>query len=127
MAGGQARSDDHDACMECGACATNCAEGAIELESGVGCATGLINEWLRDRRLRQPRVGIEKSANSNPGATKQAAKVYSPDVLAACSFPAGATVPRGGAAAYCVERSWTVSLRRAAFASNRKTSSSSAR
>lgn len=54
VAGGQARIADHDACMECGACARNCPEGAIEVDAGVGCATGLINEWLRDRGLHQP-------------------------------------------------------------------------
>jgi ferredoxin len=54
VAGGQARIADHDACMECGACARNCPEGAIDVDAGVGCATGLINEWLRDRGLNQP-------------------------------------------------------------------------
>jgi ferredoxin len=54
VADGQARVDDRDACMECGACSRNCPEGAIKVDSGVGCATGLINEWLRDRVLRQP-------------------------------------------------------------------------
>ncbi len=43
---------DLDACMECGACAKNCAAGAIRVEAGVGCASGLINEWLRERKLR---------------------------------------------------------------------------
>ena len=33
---------NRDACMECGACAQNCEEHAIEVESGVGCATGII-------------------------------------------------------------------------------------
>ena len=35
-----------DACMECGACAVNCPVQAISVDSGVGCASGLINEWL---------------------------------------------------------------------------------
>lgn len=43
---------DFDACMECGACARNCPVAAIMVESGVGCATGLINEWLRERKIR---------------------------------------------------------------------------
>jgi NAD-dependent dihydropyrimidine dehydrogenase PreA subunit len=31
-----------DACMECGACAGNCPENAITVDSGVGCATAII-------------------------------------------------------------------------------------
>ena len=39
---------DRDDCMECGACMVNCAAGAISVDAGVGCAAGLITEWLRD-------------------------------------------------------------------------------
>ena len=42
---------DRDACMECGACALNCPTSAIKVDAGVGCASGLINEWLRERKL----------------------------------------------------------------------------
>lgn len=45
------RVADRDACMECGACALNCPAAAIRVASGVGCATGLINEWLRERNI----------------------------------------------------------------------------
>ena len=38
----KARIVDRDACMECGACARNCAVGAISVESGVGCASAII-------------------------------------------------------------------------------------
>ena len=38
----RAKIIDRDACMECGACAKNCSEGAISVDSGVGCATGII-------------------------------------------------------------------------------------
>lgn len=36
-----------DSCMECGACAMNCAKAAISVKSGVGCAAGIINGLLR--------------------------------------------------------------------------------
>lgn len=41
-----------NSCMECGACSKNCPVGAIEVDAGVGCASGLINEWLKDRNIR---------------------------------------------------------------------------
>jgi NAD-dependent dihydropyrimidine dehydrogenase PreA subunit len=37
---------DRGACMECGACARNCAQGAITLEPGVGCAAAIIHGWI---------------------------------------------------------------------------------
>ena len=37
---------DRDLCMECGACAMNCEFGAISVNSGVGCATAIINSML---------------------------------------------------------------------------------
>ncbi|MFO7578128.1 MAG: mercury methylation ferredoxin HgcB [Pelovirga sp.] len=42
---------DRDACMECGACARNCPVNAISVAAGVGCAIGLFNEWLQERKL----------------------------------------------------------------------------
>jgi NAD-dependent dihydropyrimidine dehydrogenase PreA subunit len=51
MAARRASIADMDACMECGACAKNCPADAIGVEAGVGCATGLINEWLRERGI----------------------------------------------------------------------------
>lgn len=38
---------DRDACMECGACAQNCPDGAITVQAGVGCATAVIIRALR--------------------------------------------------------------------------------
>ena len=37
---------DRGACMECGACALNCATGAITVTPGVGCASAIIRGWL---------------------------------------------------------------------------------
>ena len=47
----KAQLSDFDACMECGACARNCPAAAIYVDAGVGCAKGLIHEWLRERNL----------------------------------------------------------------------------
>ena len=44
---------DRDACMECGACAINCPVNAITVDAGVGCAIGIFNEWLHERRHRK--------------------------------------------------------------------------
>ena len=38
--------ENRDACMECGACAMNCPAEAIEVTTGVGCATAVINAAL---------------------------------------------------------------------------------
>lgn len=40
---------DRDACMECGACAQNCAFEAIKVNSGVGCAYAIINSMINGR------------------------------------------------------------------------------
>ena len=36
-----------DFCIECGACAGNCRDGALSVQVGVGCATAVINGALR--------------------------------------------------------------------------------
>jgi ferredoxin len=43
---GRASLSDRGACMECGACALNCAAGALSVEPGVGCAQAIIHGWL---------------------------------------------------------------------------------
>jgi NAD-dependent dihydropyrimidine dehydrogenase PreA subunit len=52
----KAQFNDFDACMECGACAKNCPAAAISVDAGVGCAAGLIIEWLREQNF----CGIRK-------------------------------------------------------------------
>lgn len=37
---------DRDSCMECGACAGNCAFDAVTVAKGVGCASALINSMI---------------------------------------------------------------------------------
>jgi NAD-dependent dihydropyrimidine dehydrogenase PreA subunit len=49
--GKRVRLADRDACMECGACALNCPVSALKVDAGVGCATGLLNEWCRERKI----------------------------------------------------------------------------
>jgi ferredoxin len=46
MDGRRAALVDRGACIECGACALNCATGAISVEPGVGCAQAIITGWL---------------------------------------------------------------------------------
>ena len=38
---------DRDACMECGACALNCAAKAISVDAGVGCAAAVIQGMIK--------------------------------------------------------------------------------
>lgn len=37
---------DLDACMECGACVTNCEACALSVDAGVGCAAAIIASWF---------------------------------------------------------------------------------
>jgi len=43
---GKASIADRDACMECGACVSNCAFGALSVDKGVGCAAAIINGMI---------------------------------------------------------------------------------
>jgi len=47
MAGKQAAIVNRDKCMECGACELNCETGALKVKQGVGCASAVINGFLR--------------------------------------------------------------------------------
>ncbi len=53
---GKARIIDQNACMECGACVTNCPTGAIFVnpDDGCGCATYIINSWIARVRGKAP-------------------------------------------------------------------------
>ncbi|MBM9603263.1 mercury methylation ferredoxin HgcB [Desulfopila inferna] len=42
---------DKNGCMECGACAVNCPVDAIRVDPGVGCASLIINRWLKGKNL----------------------------------------------------------------------------
>jgi len=46
IGGGKAVITDKDLCMECGACALNCVFDAIRVDSGVGCASAIINGMM---------------------------------------------------------------------------------
>jgi NAD-dependent dihydropyrimidine dehydrogenase PreA subunit len=50
MNGRKARLVQPQACMECGACQVNCVTGAIQVESGVGCANAMIRSALRGQK-----------------------------------------------------------------------------
>jgi ferredoxin len=45
----KARIHDLDACMECGACAKNCPTEAIGVSPGVGCASYIIQTWIKGK------------------------------------------------------------------------------
>ena len=36
-------------CVECGACAKNCPSDAITLTPGVGCASYIIQTWIKGK------------------------------------------------------------------------------
>jgi len=40
---------DLDGCMECGACASNCPVQAISVTPGVGCASYIIQTWIKGK------------------------------------------------------------------------------
>jgi NAD-dependent dihydropyrimidine dehydrogenase PreA subunit len=46
----KAHLDNPIACMECGACRLNCSEGAIAVESGVGCAAAMFKAALTGQK-----------------------------------------------------------------------------
>ena len=55
---GKAEIVQRDLCMECGACALNCAAKAITVKSGVGCAAAFIFGWLTGK---EPACGCSET------------------------------------------------------------------
>ena len=47
LEGKKARLTDRDLCMECGACRRNCADEAISVRPGVGCAWAILRSQFR--------------------------------------------------------------------------------
>ncbi len=53
------------ACMECGACQLNCATRALNVDSGVGCATAMFVAALKGKDMDECSCGpatVEKSS-----------------------------------------------------------------
>jgi NAD-dependent dihydropyrimidine dehydrogenase PreA subunit len=59
---GKANITDIDDCMECGACARNCKTGTITVNSGVGCAAGIIRGILTNS---EPTCDCSKAKETN--------------------------------------------------------------
>ena len=91
---------DRGACMECGACALNCASGAITVTPGVGCASAIIRGWLTGT---EPSCGCsgEGEAASGGACCSSSGPVASPTeadtVGCGCASAAG-TGAQGGSA-----------------------------
>jgi NAD-dependent dihydropyrimidine dehydrogenase PreA subunit len=50
MEGRFAKLYNPQACMECGACQVNCVTRAITVDSGVGCASAMIQAALKGQK-----------------------------------------------------------------------------
>ena len=59
---------DREACMECGACAINCPVNAIRVQTGAGCATGVLLGAIGIDSCCSSECGVSPaSARSNQG------------------------------------------------------------
>ena len=54
-----------ESCMECGACKMNCPLGAIEVNSGVGCAYAIISGIINNT---EPSCGCSNNKKSGSAA-----------------------------------------------------------
>jgi ferredoxin len=61
LRGNKAYCVDKNLCIECGACKNNCAFGAIEVNTGVGCAEALIFSLITGK---EPACGCSEQGNS---------------------------------------------------------------
>lgn len=43
----KAKIVNKDACMECGACSMNCPVKALKVTPGVGCASYILQTWIK--------------------------------------------------------------------------------
>ncbi|HUJ70095.1 MAG TPA: mercury methylation ferredoxin HgcB [Syntrophorhabdales bacterium] len=60
--GRTAEINNRDSCMECGACAKNCASQALTVRAGVGCAWGIVRGRLTGR---EPNCGCGESESGS--------------------------------------------------------------
>lgn len=51
-----------ESCIECGACRVNCPTGAIDVDSGVGCAAAMMRAALLGRK--EPSCGPSRCSGS---------------------------------------------------------------
>lgn len=61
LSGRKAHIIRKDFCMECGACSLNCPLKAISVNSGVGCAAGIISGIIRKS---EPTCGCSDSKSN---------------------------------------------------------------
>ena len=60
---------DRGACIECGACAINCPVNAIRVETGAGCAAGLIRAAIgKGGNSCATPCGVSPAGNGTIGA-----------------------------------------------------------
>ena len=69
MSAGKALILSRAACMECGACARTCGQGAIAVTASVGCAAALIGGLLRGT---EPTCGCETRPTTRCGGASAA-------------------------------------------------------